>query len=399
MARVFISYSHDSPAHKARVLGLADLLVKDGVDCDLDAWIDSPPEGWPNWMRAQVRDADFVLVVCTDLYERRVSGREKPGIGKGAAWEGTLISQQIYDAGGRNTKFIPIVFGSVDAEFRPDFLRPHTYYDVSTEEGYEALYRRLTDQPARRKPPLGTIRKLAERAVESSSQPSDLHGIGYLHPLGQDFAPVFPVVESLTVDDSITAVVSAPDEDAVPRLAALRKARDARLALAHGLSVYAGRLSAVTQQTANGRTTWTLRIVVEDMFSRFGMEMGFNNISADEIAELRTRRILLNDELVSGDSMLAVLVSGMDVPLKAASSPFPSLYGDLRDAPDSFITAARLVGATWLYLSGTVEFIRRLDLRLTGPTALAVDFEGQRRRQYANRPPHVIRLKGTCLLA
>ena len=46
--KVFISYSHDSKAHAARVRGLSDSLRRDGVDCTIDQYLPAgPPEGWP----------------------------------------------------------------------------------------------------------------------------------------------------------------------------------------------------------------------------------------------------------------------------------------------------------------------------------------------------------------
>jgi hypothetical protein len=44
--RIFISYSHDSPEHGDRVLALADRLRAEGIDCHLDQYETSPPEGW-----------------------------------------------------------------------------------------------------------------------------------------------------------------------------------------------------------------------------------------------------------------------------------------------------------------------------------------------------------------
>ena len=43
--RVFISYSHDSQAHADDVLALANRLRADGVDCSVDQYEESPPEG------------------------------------------------------------------------------------------------------------------------------------------------------------------------------------------------------------------------------------------------------------------------------------------------------------------------------------------------------------------
>jgi hypothetical protein len=71
---VFISYSHDSAQHADRVLALSDRLVQDGIDVVLDQYESSPPEGWPLWMDKHIRSADFVLMVCTETYFRRVRG-------------------------------------------------------------------------------------------------------------------------------------------------------------------------------------------------------------------------------------------------------------------------------------------------------------------------------------
>jgi hypothetical protein len=108
--RVFISYTHDSEEHARVVLSLSNRLRSDGIDCVLDQYESSPPEGWPQWMDREIKKAQFVLMVCTEAYYRRVMGEEKPGIGHGIAWEGNLIYNHIYSAGSRNSKFIPIIF-------------------------------------------------------------------------------------------------------------------------------------------------------------------------------------------------------------------------------------------------------------------------------------------------
>jgi TIR domain len=64
--KVLISYSHDSPEHAQHVLELANRLRADGIDCTIDQYVLVPPEGWPRWMDKQVRDSDFVVMVCTE---------------------------------------------------------------------------------------------------------------------------------------------------------------------------------------------------------------------------------------------------------------------------------------------------------------------------------------------
>jgi len=52
---VFISYSHDSPAHSARVLALSERLRADGIETLLDQYVNgSPQQGWPRWMLDQL---------------------------------------------------------------------------------------------------------------------------------------------------------------------------------------------------------------------------------------------------------------------------------------------------------------------------------------------------------
>ena len=109
--RVFISYSHDSTEHTEGVLALAQRLREDGVD----AWIDqyengTPEEGWPRWMLNRLDWAEMVLLVCTETYYRRFRGQDEPDKGKGADWEGQLITLDLYDAKSRTVDFVPILF-------------------------------------------------------------------------------------------------------------------------------------------------------------------------------------------------------------------------------------------------------------------------------------------------
>jgi len=166
---VFISYSQDSDEHKEKVLRLADCLRDDGIDANLDQYQTNPPEGWQLWMEKQIRDSQFVILVCTETYLKRVM-KEDEGRGKGIMWESTIVYSYLYEAGVVNEKLIPVVFGHENTKYIPVPLKPTTFYDVSTEEGYENLYRRLTNQPYTTKPELGALKKLPrrERKTEAS---------------------------------------------------------------------------------------------------------------------------------------------------------------------------------------------------------------------------------------
>ena len=107
--RVFISYTHDSDTYKQEVLKLSQQLRNWGIDCQIDQYYEqSPPPHWPRWMMDQIEDADNVLVVCTDNYNQRFRGKGNQG--KGAQWEGAIITQEIYDDFTHSVKFVPIGF-------------------------------------------------------------------------------------------------------------------------------------------------------------------------------------------------------------------------------------------------------------------------------------------------
>ncbi|HEY0172380.1 MAG TPA: SEFIR domain-containing protein [Pyrinomonadaceae bacterium] len=158
--KVFISYTHDSPEHMGRVLSLSDRLRAEGVDCHIDQYETSPPEGWPRWTSRQIEEADYVLVVCTGVYERRFKGSEEAGKGLGAQWEGAIITQELYTGAANNKKFIPVLFSPDDSHNVPRVLRGVQSYNLSRENGYTELYRRLTNQPRVRKPNLGSLKPL-----------------------------------------------------------------------------------------------------------------------------------------------------------------------------------------------------------------------------------------------
>jgi tetratricopeptide (TPR) repeat protein len=151
---VFISYSHDSPEHEAKVLALANRLRADGIDAVLDQYEGSPTEGWELWGQRQIQAAGFVLVVCTATYQRRFDGEEEPGKGQGATSEAGIIRQILYNAGGVNEKFVPVLLTDADGAHIPLVLQRYHHFSPNTEQGYENLRLHLTGQSRVRKPAL-----------------------------------------------------------------------------------------------------------------------------------------------------------------------------------------------------------------------------------------------------
>ncbi len=162
--KVFISYSHHSPEHRSQVLALADRLRRDGVDANLDQYEAWPSLGWRWWMKRAIKEADSVVVICTEPYRRRLegSGRDR---GRRSQWDGPIVTQEDLDSSSREKRFVPIIVTDSDEASVPTFLGRPPIPNVSTESGYESLYRILTSQPAAEKPILGKLKALPQRKV------------------------------------------------------------------------------------------------------------------------------------------------------------------------------------------------------------------------------------------
>ncbi len=158
---LFISYTHDSPEHEKKVLEFSEQLRTDGIDTRIDEYSPWPEEGWSHWMKKQLHEAEFVLMVFTDTYCRRITGEEEAGIGKGVCWEAKLIYNDLYVNKLYISKYIPVLFKGGKCKHIPPVLRGHTVFAVDSQEGYEDLYRRLTNQPKVKVGPLGKLKKFS----------------------------------------------------------------------------------------------------------------------------------------------------------------------------------------------------------------------------------------------
>ena len=167
IGEIFISYSWDSEEHIKAVLALSNRLRADGIDCVLDQYEVSPPEGWPRWMDRRIASASLVIVICTETYLNRVTGKEIPEKGLGVKWEGNLIYQHLYNQGADNRKFIPVLLRDVDQSFIPVPLQGASFFSLQSDEGYQRLYGRILGRPQAEKPPLGERKAMPKKEVKT----------------------------------------------------------------------------------------------------------------------------------------------------------------------------------------------------------------------------------------
>ena len=151
----FISYSHDSKAHKEWVRNLA-IALRDqyGIDVIIDQWEIGPGDDVPKFMEHSVKRALRVLMICTDPYVRKVDD------GKGGAgYEAMVVTGELVaDLGTR--KFIPIMRQSAESPALPACVSTRYYIDFSDDSAFqtkvEELARSIHNAPKFEKPPLGT---------------------------------------------------------------------------------------------------------------------------------------------------------------------------------------------------------------------------------------------------
>lgn len=168
-------------------------------------------------------------------------------------------------------------------------------------------------------------------------------------------------------------------------------------------------------KTASGsHTVWRVILRKDEGRQNYNIfsEIAFNNISPDQIAEIRARRILLDEKRsqnqtgfagLTNDATLESFISGEfssqnDRVIQVSESPIPNLYRSFGQTLGRFLKFARLAATLDLKLSNTVEDILRLDLKLLDPKKLQVSFKGRRPQRYTNIEALILEINGICPL-
>jgi hypothetical protein len=170
---VFVSYSHDSQAHKLWVLDLATRLRRSGIDAILDQWDIGPGGDLPHFMEQSLARSARVLMICTDRYVEKANA----GVG-GVGYEKMIVTADVLKQIGSN-RVIPVLRQEGTAHL-PTFLSSKLYVDLSTadrfETGMDQLLRELLGAPLFVKPPIGSnpIQVAESRPTPTSPTPATL---------------------------------------------------------------------------------------------------------------------------------------------------------------------------------------------------------------------------------
>lgn len=228
--------------------------------------------------------------------------------------------------------------------------------------------------------------------------------------------PLFVETLRIESDERVIKVSLLPaDPRQSAALGALRRTvRGQSIPMAYRTTALWVRVIEVKQLVERGREIWNLEFQPDENANSRGygiMEMNFNNYSADEIAEMRARRILLDEKIptpsaqnswhrisLDGGMLDRTVEGSYGSRIQIKGSPFPALFSAFKNNPGGFTAAAKLYAVMQLLLSNAVGSVHSLDLKMKGRDKLSVKFEGERPPRYSNQPPQVIKVEGVCEL-
>lgn len=173
------------------------------------------------------------------------------------------------------------------------------------------------------------------------------------------------------------------------------------------------RVKNVESESTPQAFAWTVTLEPEaihyggELMSDIGLQQNGRRYGADEIAELRARRLLLNDPVPSvgeggyssgGNNMLEIFVEGLNTNYPVKECIFRRLYPELRDNPQRFLELSRLAAIFALKASQVFEHVLELTLGPLVNGKLHVRCRGRRRAIYSNVKATEFNIEGDCPL-
>ena len=282
---------------------------------------------------------------------------------------------------------------------------------MTIKEVYEALIMKLS----------GTTAKTAATDRTTSSV-LEKDTAEYVLLVSEDGKSYFIPIQNARWDSTEISLELLPESpEGTAFLRTLRRhinnafARDAHIALAFREDAAWVKPQEIVETASSSQIVWKTVFNEErhrqndDLFG----EMTFGSFSPDKMAEMRARRILLDEKLgelppdfqnrtgpasLFNEVTLEMFVGGGNG-FQISASSIPSVYRSLGQTVGRFEKFARLTSVLQLKLSNTVDEILKLDLKLLNSKEVQVGFRGRRPRQYSNVEPSIIEFNGVCPLS
>jgi diguanylate cyclase (GGDEF)-like protein len=207
--------------------------------------------------------------------------------------------------------------------------------------------------------------------------------------------------DRLRVDDADRNVTVVLACDGAAEAALRDLATRSRVELTYGNHWLRGTLEGCrfTHEGAQQIATVTITKRDDDRHQGYGIDMGWGGhggdgaLTADQIAELRARRLLTGEPRAKKDEFGGpdMLIRGMGQDgLKIVESPIPGLLGNRSRNDRATWDHLRLELVRQLILSHCVERVEHLRLNVQQQRLVHIDFKGTRHRAYAHGQPVTI---------
>lgn len=399
MRHAFISYCHEN---KDLVDRLSHILISKGVDI----WIDwdnlEPGIPWRQAIQQAIQHGDFFIACFSKEYNLRDTTFMNEEL--------SIAIEKLQQNPSDRIWFIPVKLNECQI---PDIKigEGSTLQDLQYVNLYEdwetGIQQILKVMPFRNSELIDTA---------DSQKDSGENCVLFRSVNGKHF--FIPFQEMLWDTHGISLMLSPASSEQTSFLYSMRKGKHDVLAFAHQEDAAWVKLREISQLSTEGRTVWEV-ILVEDMtgkaFKHRTEKVYTEYLTLDQIALLRARRLLLDEKIEAASSSLTQssifhqmlletqirgeLSSQYGNRLQALTSPIPELYQHFKNSPETFLKYARLLSILYLRLSNTVEEIHQLDLKIVKPTALQVEFKGQRPQLYVDEKTTLIEFEGICPLS
>ena len=410
MKHVFISYCHEN---KADVDRLRQALAAH----DIHIWINSdnigPGTSWKPAIQQAIQHGDF-FIAC---FSAEVNARSQTYMHE----ELTVAIEELHRRPVDKAWFIPVKLNECeipDIDIGGDETLQDLQY-VDLHENWDAGIQRLLD----------TISVTSVHDQKhSANAPTDegnecvlfrsIDGQYYFIPYEKVCWNSTEISLTLCPNTSTqvaflsrlrTRLRDVPDGSSIDQLEAI--------AFAHQENAAWVKLREVAQISTGCETVWELRLKEETVSSAYKNRTEpviLEQMTLDQVADLRAKRILLDEKLDAARSSLTQttvfdqmlleaqirgeLSSQYGNRLQALASPIPELYQYFRKTPERFKKFARLISVLSLKLSKTVDDILQLDIELLDSAALNIKFKGRRTQLNINEEPTFLEFEGSCPL-
>lgn len=252
-----------------------------------------------------------------------------------------------------------------------------------------------TSSPARRKP-------------AAKKPPTQRSGVAKSPGTWFMLADQFFQAKSTTIqaDRSVVLCITPTTMEQIAGLRALQsgdsyRRKDATFANQHEAGITG--VQSVVSETSQGKTLFIVTLAPLPQQNNNGIlsEFSTTSYSADDIAELRARWIVLGHPLPRELEYLASSYqsrSTSSTTMTSSIRTLPQLWAVLGAEPRMFLPQAWLYAAYLLKTGGIVENIITFELGPIKDKKMRVTLRGRRPRRYTNHEPATINIQGECVL-